>query len=286
MKSPERKSNVILILGASGFIGNALYKELLSYFDVYGTYMSQEGLFGDNQVFYKYNVEEGGLDAILAEIQPSVVISSLRGDFKSQYEAHKTLVEYTLALNTRLLLLSTVNVFDGKGEFPSYENDAPFSKSDYGRFKISLEKLVQTLPRKNFAIFRLPLVLGVNSPRMIQLKQAIKHDEAFETLPNMIVSVTTADKIAQQVHFIINSNAFGIFHLASKDMVHHEDLFREISEKISDKTPIFKSAFSSNEDTYLAVLPKKNKLPKTYRITVSEVIEDSTLKEEIITFKK
>ncbi len=54
--------NKILILGASGFIGNALYKELLSYFDVYGTYASQEGLYGDNQVFYKYRVEDDALD--------------------------------------------------------------------------------------------------------------------------------------------------------------------------------------------------------------------------------
>ncbi|HPE83401.1 MAG TPA: dTDP-4-dehydrorhamnose reductase, partial [Aequorivita sp.] len=30
--------NRILILGGSGFLGNALYKELLSYFDVHCTY--------------------------------------------------------------------------------------------------------------------------------------------------------------------------------------------------------------------------------------------------------
>lgn len=281
-----QRTKTVLILGASGFIGNVLYRELLSYFDVYGTYASQEGVFSDNQVFYEYKVEEGGLDAILARVQPNVVISSLRGEFDAQYKAHQTLVEYATATNAKLLLLSTVNVFDGKGEFPSYEDDTPFAESDYGKFKISIEKLIQTLPENNYAILRLPLVLGVNSPRMFQLKQAIKHQAAFEVFPNLIISVTTANKVAQQVHYIINKELSGIFHLSSKDMVHHEDLFREISEKISEKTPIFKSAFSSNEDTYLAILPKKNKLPKTYHITVAEVIDDSTLKEEIITFKK
>jgi len=276
----------ILILGASGFIGNVLYKELLSYYDVYGTFSSQEGNFSENQVFFQYTVEEGGLDVILAEVEPTVIISSLRGDFKAQIKAHETLVEYCMATNARLLFLSSVNVFDGKGEFPSYENDTPFAGSDYGRFKIAVERLLRTLPKKNYAILRLPLVLGVTSPRIFELKRAIKNKEAFEVFPNLIVSVTTADKIAQQLHYIINKDCFGIHHLASKDMVHHEDLFREISEKISDKSPIFKSAFSSNEDTYLALLPKKNKLPKNYRITVAEVIEDCTLKEEIITLKK
>ncbi|MBL4662469.1 MAG: sugar nucleotide-binding protein [Flavobacteriaceae bacterium] len=279
-------SKTVLILGASGFIGNVLYKELLSYFNVYGTYANQEGVFGENKVFYRYNVEEGGLDVILTEVQPAIIISSLRGDFDAQYKAHELMVEYVVATNARLLLMSTVNVFDGKSEFPSYENDNPFAKSDYGKFKILVEKLVQTLPKKNYAILRLPLVLGVNSPRILQLKQAIKHQAAFEVFPNLIISVTTADKVAQQVHYIINKEVCGIFHLSSKDIVHHEDFFREISEKISEKTPIFKSVFSSNEDSYLAILPKKNKLPKTYHITVAEVIDDTTLKEEIITFKK
>ncbi|MEM7087603.1 MAG: sugar nucleotide-binding protein [Bacteroidota bacterium] len=289
MTIPNRHINrakTVLILGASGFIGNVLYRELLSYFDVYGTYANQEGVFSDNQVFYEYKVEEGGLEVILAHLQPTLIISCLRGAFKAQYQAHETLVEYVTATNAKLLLLSTANVFDGKGEFPSYENDLPFAESDYGKFKISLEKLVQTLPKKYYVILRLPLVLGVNSPRIFQLKQAIKHQAAFEVFPNLIISITTANKVAQQVHYIINKELCGIFHLSSKDMVHHEDLFREISEKISEKTPIFKSVFSSNEDTYLAILPKKNKLPKTYHITVAEVIDDSTLKEEIITFKK
>jgi dTDP-4-dehydrorhamnose reductase len=276
----------ILILGASGYIGNILYKELLPYFDVYGTYHSQVGIFGENQVFFHYSVEEGGLDVILATVQPDIVISALKGDYREQYLAHETLVEYSLATNARLLFLSTVHVFDGKGAFPSYENDKPASNSDVGRFKISVEKLLHTLPKENFAILRLPLVLGVNSPTVFHLKQAIKYREAFEVFPNLIVSVTTGDKIAQQVHYIINKKEHGIFHLSSRDIVHHEDLFREISEKISDKTPIFKSAYSSNEDSYLALIPKKNKLPKNYRITVAEVIEDSTLKEEIITLKK
>jgi dTDP-4-dehydrorhamnose reductase len=278
--------NKILILGASGFIGNALYKELLSYFDVYGTYASQEGLYGDNQVFYKYRVEDDALDMILAKVQPDVIISCLRGDFEAQYKAHELLVEYCMTTNSRLLFISTVNVFDGNGTFPSYENETPFSESNYGRFKISIEKLLRTLPKENYVILRLPMVLGVNSPRIFQLKQAIKNHAAFEIFPNLIISVTTADKIAQQIHYIINKKRKGIYHLASKDVVHHDDLFKEISDKLSDKNPIFKSVYSSNEDRYLAILPKKNKLPKTYRITVAEVIDDSTLKEEIITLKK
>ncbi|MDC8004121.1 sugar nucleotide-binding protein [Aureisphaera galaxeae] len=283
--NPTQKSNRILLLGASGFIGNVLYKELLSYYDVYGTYASQEGNFKDNQVFYHYSVEDGGLDAILATLQPNIIISALRGDFEAQLEAHRLLVSYCFGTHAKLLLLSSVNVFDGLGKFPSYENDKPRAESKYGLFKIALEKIVQELPEEQYSILRLPIVLGVNAPRIFQLKQAIKHSASFEVYPNLIVSAITADKVAQQVHYIINKGLYGIFHLTSNDVIHHDDLFQEIAEKISDKKPIFKSVFQSNDERYLALLPKKNKLPKNYQIQISEVIEDSTLRDEIDTFK-
>ena len=102
---------------------------------------------------------------------------------------------------------------------------------------------------------------------------------------NLTISLTTANKIAQQLHYIISKRLDGVYHLASNDMVHHEDLFREISSKFGDKTPIFKSVYRRNEDSYLAILPKKNILPKQYRISVAEVIDDCTLNEEIVTLK-
>ncbi|MCH9659499.1 MAG: sugar nucleotide-binding protein [Bacteroidetes bacterium] len=277
--------NKILILGASGFIGNTLYKELLPYYDVYGTYASQQGTFKENQVFFEYRVEEGGLDTILNTVQPNIIISSLRGDYSAQYKAHELLVEYCHATQSRLLLLSSVNVFDGVGTFPAYEDSPTDSLSDYGRSKMDLEKLVSQLPKQQYSILRIPMVLGVTAPRICKLRLAIKHDVHFEVYPNLIISITTANKLAQQVHYIINQEVYGILHLASKDVIHHRDLFKEISEKISDKKPIFKNVYESNEDRYLAILPKKYKLPKPYRITVAQVIEDSTLKEEINTLK-
>lgn len=278
-------SHRILILGASGFIGNVLYKELLPYFDVYGTYASQEGVFTENQVFYHYDVNKGGLEAILESLAPTVIISSLRGDFKQQLAAHQRIVEYAVATEAKVIYISTANVFDQLSEFPSYENDTPKAESEYGRFKIVAEKCIQQLPAKQWAILRLPLVLGVNAPRIVQLKQAMKNNAAFEVYPNLIISTTTADKVAQQTHYIINKELCGVFHLASKDVIHHEDLFKEISEKLSGEIPIFKSVFDRNEERYLAILPKKNKLPKHLRITVSEVIEDVTLNDTIITLK-
>ena len=278
--------NRILILGASGFIGNAIYKELLPYFDVYGTYRTSNLEFDDNQVFFQFDIENNDIESILEKVNPTHIISSLRGDYMSQIKVHEQIVDFiTKQENCRLLFLSTVNVFDAKSEFPSYEKDTVLAESEYGRFKISIEKIVAKLPKSKFAILRLPIVLGVNSPRILQLKKASQHKADFEVFPNLIVSITTANKIAQQVHYIINKKKFGIFHLASNDVIHHNDLFEELSVKLSLQNVIFRQIFKSNEDAYLAILPKDNKLPRNYRTTVSQVIDECTLKEEIDSLK-
>lgn len=272
----------ILILGGSGFIGHALYRELQSYFEVSGTYCSQSGNFSDNNMFHQYDVEKDSLSDLLNELQPTTVISALHGNFKAQLEAHRQLADYTQKNEDRsVLFLSSSDVFDGKSSLPAYENDTVRSESEIGKFKISVEKLfLEALPKQT-SILRLPMVLGINSPQIFHLRQCIRHRATFEVFPNLIVTATTINKLCLQVHYIINQSLRGIFHLASNDMIHHNDLFLEITAKIGSKKPIFKNVYSSNEDQYKALLPRYNKLDKTYQITIDSVIEESSLNKEI-----
>ena len=78
----------ILILGGSGFLGHALYRELSGYFDTYATYCSARRRFEDNAKYLRYDLLEDDIFRLLQEVQPDIVISALRGDFGAQIQAH------------------------------------------------------------------------------------------------------------------------------------------------------------------------------------------------------
>lgn len=263
----------ILILGGSGFIGHAIYKELCNYYDTYATYCSSEGAFRDNKQFIRYDMQEDDIYQLLEKIRPQIIISALRGNFSAQVQAHQHIVEYLIKNDCKLYFLSSANVFDAYSKFPSYEYDKTLSESVYGRLKIRIENMLLRLPKTKMAILRVPMVFGNSSPRVKEMKKFIWNNEPIEVFPNLIINVITDYKLTQQIHYLINRNKSGIFHLGSYDLVHHEDFIKDILERIGSFNPIFKRVFTTNEERYMAVLPKDNKLPKNLRISCQEIID-------------
>lgn len=273
MNDKERKHR-ILIFGASGYLGNAIYRELCPYFKTFGTYCTQNLPYEKNAHFFQYNVEEDDIYEILEAVKPSIVISALRGDFHSQIIAHQHLFEYVVTHQCKIIFLSSANVFDAYSKYPSYEDDKTFSESIYGHFKIKIENLFLGLPKKQVVIIRMPMVFGTQSPRLKEIKQAIEEQSAIEVFPNLIMNVTTDFKVTQQIHYIINRGKSGVFHLGSSDLMHHDEFIQDIVKQLTSKNVHYKLVFTTNEDRYLAVLPKVNKLPKHLNITSTEVLKE------------
>ncbi|WP_411895188.1 sugar nucleotide-binding protein [Winogradskyella sp. A2] len=264
----------ILILGGSGYIGNAMYKELGPYFRTYGTYRTPHKEFENNKQFFQYNVEEDDAYEILEACKPSIIISAIRGDFHAQIIAHQHIVEYALEYGSKIIFLSSANAFDAYSKYPSYELDKTLSHSKYGHFKIKIENMLLRLPKKQVAVLRLPMVFGPNSPRIQEIKALIGEKESVEIFPNLIMNVTLDKKVTQQVHYIINRNKYGIFHLGSTDLVHHDEFIKNLISVITNQNVKLKRVYTTNEDRYLAVLPKFNKLPKHLQITSDDVLEE------------
>ena len=129
------------------------------------------------------------------------------------------------------------------------------------------------LPKKKMAILRVPMVFGNGSPRIKQIKQAIWANEPLEVFPNLVMNVTNDDKLTQQIHYLINRNKTGVFHLGSNDLVHHEDFISEVVDRIGHFNPIYKRIYTTNDERYLAVLPKDNILPKNLQFSSQDIID-------------
>lgn len=262
----------ILILGASGFIGNAIYKELCNYFNTYGTYCHST-VYSSNGQFLQYDLREDDIFRILEHVRPDFIISALRGEFAAQILAHQHIMEYLAQHDAKLYFVSSANVFDAYSKFPSYEYDKTLSESVYGRLKIKIENMMLRQPKEKCAILRVPMVFGNTSPRVKEIKTQLENNEPIEVFPNLIVNVTNDDRLTQQIHYLINRDKTGIFHLGSKDLIQHEEFIKEVIQKLGNFHPILKRVYTTNEDRYLAALPKHNKLPKNLRIKYQEIID-------------
>ena len=73
---------------------------------------------------------------------------------------------------------------------------------------------------------------------------------------------------------IINRNKSGVFHLGSRDLVHHDDFIKEIIETLGHFKPLFKNVYTTNEARYLPVLSKVNNLPKHLQLQSEDIFKE------------
>lgn len=268
--------NRILLIGASGFIGNALYKELAPFYNVHGTYRTASSSLEKNMHFHEFDMETEDVSILLDNLKPQFIISAVRGNVNAQIDLHSRLCYWVTKNESRIIFLSSANVFDRFTNFPSYEQDKTLSESIYGRLKIRIENDLMRLPTSKYVICRIPMIYGSGSPRIQEIKGLLDNKLAIEVFPNVVINATYIGKLAQQIHYIINRRRRGIFHLGSNDLIHHMDLVKDICEKLGHKAPLLKQVFDSNEDRLLAVLPKDNLLPKHLQLTAADVVASTT----------
>ena len=110
----------------------------------------------------------------------------------------------------------------------------------------------------------------------MDLKKAIEEQSPYEIFPNTVINLTTDYFVTQQLHFIINRNLWGIFHLGSSDLIHHDEFIFQLVDGLNlKKEPIYKHVYVSNHDRYIVALPRDNSLPKHLRFCCDDVLQNS-----------
>ena len=218
----------ILILGASGMVGNAIFQVLSNDYEVYGTFNRNKpgnSSYSREKYWLKYDIAEAAtLSDILEDIKPDLVISSLTGNFEHQLNAHKQMAEYLKKSSGRCIFISTLNVFDGSTAGDHTEDVPPYPISTYGRYKRDCEKLLQEYLESNLLIVRLPKILSKTRAQEM-IEQVESGQPVFS---NLYMNLNTAENVAKAVKYCIEAGIFGILHLASHDYMSFDETTRRL----------------------------------------------------------
>ncbi|MCH5340468.1 MAG: sugar nucleotide-binding protein [Acetatifactor sp.] len=260
----------ILILGASGTVGAAVFKQLScdENLRTVGTFFS--AMQEDNFHLMRFSVEyPNDVSSLLKQVHPDIVISSLRGDFEKQLITHEYVAKYLMANNGRLIYLSTANVYDSSWDQPHYEDDARNSNSDYGQFKIQCEDLLRNRMGNRVILLRLPFVWGRSSPRLQEVKAGCKNGQ-LRVYTDFFSNHVSDVQIAQMIHWIIRENKDGSFHVGTSDVISYQYFIEQLIAAMGVKQPEF---IFQNNPGVMAVLSNRNDIPNRLMWDSKELIQ-------------
>ena len=214
-------------------IGDAIFHTLSKDYAVYGTYCSHVPDTSAGRRLHFDVSDKNELAAILQEVRPDIIISSLRGDFSDQEKRHKESAEYLLRTGGRLIFLSTANVFDGCPFETHFESDTPYPASSYGQYKFRCEQMLQKTLDGRSTIVRLPKVLSRARVRLMRERQTPEQPITLYT--NFYMSLNTDENVAGGVRYILSHGLSGTFHLTSRDVVSFGECYGEIFKNVGRK---------------------------------------------------
>lgn len=212
-----------------------------------------------------------GLIKLIGEINPSYIISCLRGDFEEQLVFHKVLASYLRNTNLNLIFCSTANVFDKDRSKPHLECLEPNPVSEYGKYKYKCERMLRKIIPNNIIIVRLPQIWSKQYGRIPEILHYVQRGEKMLVYENIYLNINSDLRVAKQIKDIINTNEKGIFHLGSKDFISHKDLYETMINRLGlriDK--ILDNVSDGSEKLYFDVTTSREK----YKFYISEILSD------------
>ena len=245
----------ILIIGASGFVGQYLYNQLynIKSIDLYGTYHNSE-LSG----LIKFNYKKKESFKIISKIIPDIIIwaageknlkkteLSLSSTLDDNLYPFITLIdsEY-ISKRTKIIFISSDYVFDGsKGGYTILDKTNP--KSFYGKSKDMSEKyLIDN--HKNYNIIRAGGIIGDGSAFLKWLIKSFREDNSIELFDN-IFSPTPIINIFNCIADILNNIIDDkIIHITGNSDISRYEFGLLVSEILNSKISLIKKNYLESE---------------------------------------
>lgn len=245
----------LLVLGASGLLGNTVYNFLSSKaeLDVYGSLRNPElakcfpAEFRDGLVVRSDLLNSVELNGLFEDIQPDVVINCvslprerLRDSSFNRYLSIYSLFPHRLAtfcqkFGSRLILISSDGVFSGSGGAYD-ESHFPDAHDIYG-----ISKFLGEVNGENILVLRTSMLGHELNTKSGLLEWFLSQEGCCKCFPNAIFSGLPTIELAKLLYSIIlpRCELSGMYHIASRPISKFDllSLVAEIYNKKIDLVP-------------------------------------------------
>jgi dTDP-4-dehydrorhamnose reductase len=232
-----KDKRLLLVTGASGFLGWQVCRQARSQWRVVGTCHTHPLAIDDVALQPIDLTDIPRLVAWLQTLAPEAVIHTAAmaqpnrceqqpaASYAINVAVTRTLAQYCGQRQIPLVFASSDQVFDGQSA-PYVETDPPSPINVYGRHKAEAEGFVQTL-HPAAAICRLPLMYGPPSPTSESFLQGfirtLTAGDPLRLFVDEYRSPAYVEDVAQGLLLILANHGSGIFHLGGPERINRYD---------------------------------------------------------------
>ena len=241
----------VLILGASGFLGEHIYKKIKSQldFNIFGTCYGSNNYGG----LIKIDVtNEEEVKDIIYRFKPDIVLWSLMSRKSEKYLIEmglNNILKY-LSHKQKLIFISTNAVFNGKGNY-SEEDNPKYKNSNeplalYSNAKIDGEKIVKH--HDNYIIIRPGAIYGQDingkwDKRIYDLINKLEEKQEVVRTENLYNTFVKVDELAEAIIELIKCDYKGIIHLGPEKKESYYNYYRKMAAHLNLDVNLIKSDF-------------------------------------------
>jgi dTDP-4-dehydrorhamnose reductase len=162
-----------------------------------------------------------------------------------------------MARRASILHVSTDYVFDGASDRPYHEYDFARPLSAYGRSKLAGEQAVKDLNPRHY-ILRTAWLYHPGGKNFLNTMRSLSGSPQVKAVHDQISSPTYAPHLATAIAKLIETEAYGVYHLAGHGQASRYEMTRMLFELLGLQTPVLPA--SHTEFPAAAVRPRYSAL--------------------------
>ncbi len=238
-KNQGYKRKKMLITGAGGMLGQAIYEKCRKKYEILATSRrSHEPWLTALDV-----TDEGSFEKVVANFHPDYIVhlaaltnlEECERDLPKAYTVNTLSVKYAAQLSTRygakLVYISTSGIFDG--EKKAYrEGDEPCPKTVYGLTKQAGAMMAEYYAR-DYLTLRLGWLIGggpTKDKKFVAkiVEQIVAGKKKLHALADISGSISYTQDVAENLLVLLGEDARGIYHLTNSGFATRYDIAKEI----------------------------------------------------------